>query len=109
MFLSLWIMVFITCLISCCLRNRISVSVQKHDVHLEWIIDVLLIAAVFVLIVSNRTNPDIINYRTGYDYKLFLIQKRELIFKGAVALDGVTTIYGRYLQITSAIYCGDTP
>ena len=29
--------------------------------------------------------------------------------KGAVALDGVTTIYGRHLQITSAIYSGGAP
>ncbi len=28
---------------------------------------------------------------------------------GAVALDSVTTIYGRHLQITSVIYSGGTP
>ena len=81
MFYAIWIIAYLVCLVSCCLNNKIAFSVRNTKLHLEWIIDVLLIAAVFVLIVSNRTNPDIINYRTGYDYKLSLIQKREMIAK----------------------------
>ncbi|OWV05270.1 MULTISPECIES: EpsG family protein [unclassified Fibrobacter] len=84
MFFFLWIFAIIVCFVITLFPIRVEDSINKQkDVlfFVEKFVEYLLIACTYVLIVSNRTQPDIINYQYGYIGAISLDSSREILYK----------------------------
>lgn len=69
----LWIVTFLICLLSVCLVDKVTLKIgTKNNIkpqierNSHLVIEILLLLAVFLMITSNRTGVDIINYLNWY-------------------------------------------
>lgn len=83
MFFWLWIISIFVCLVVTLFPLRAANSLRSSTDftgYLERFLDGILVACTFILLVSNRTQPDILNYQYSYTGALKIDSSRELLY-----------------------------
>lgn len=76
----LWIAIYIICFVKI-FTVVIGVENKNNFNYASFFLYGLLIFGTYILVVSNRTGPDVINYYYNYEFDSASIQNREMVYK----------------------------